>query len=341
MIIRLEKPTLRRKEMDGVLQTMADELIGVGQQGKVFVETFKEYLNIKGKGVALRSSFDALYYALLSLDLKEGSVVGISALSPYWYEKVIQRCSLKSKIYDVESDSWNIDIESITDKGNLDALILYEPYGNLAQKSLFVDFGKPIIEDITHTIGCSSQESSAGEIGDIVICSFDYNSVVSTGGGAIIVTKSEQHTSNLDSLVEEILPQIALSDLNSALGEIQFETLKQNLEQRRALFERFQKALMRTKHSLFNTYNLDYFTNGDSFVVIMEAKVDQAEKFALKYEVETALAFPKTVIFDQKENYEEFANALPVINRALRFPIYPFLSKNQIEQIERVIAHLP
>lgn len=341
MIIRLEKPTLRRKEMDGVLQTMADELIGVGEQSKAFEQVFKETLNLKGSGIALRSSFDALYYALLALNLEEGSTIAISALSPIWYQEAIQRCSLKCKVFDVEDESWNLDVSLISETDEISAAILYQPYGNLADKEIWSDFSRPIIEDITHTIGCFSDERASAEIGDIIICSFDYNSVISTGGGAIVVAKEDKHIDKLNSLVKPIFDQIVLSDLNAALGNVQFETLKQNLEQRRALFERFQKALMRTKHSLFNIYNLDYSTNGDSFVVILEAKVEQAQKFALKYEVETALAFPKTVIDDQKENYEEFPNALPVIHRAIRFPMYPFLSQKQIEQIERVIAHIP
>ena len=82
MIIRLEKPTLRRKDMDAVLQTMADEQIGVGDHTLAFTTLLQEKMHRAGYVTALRDRIHALSYALIGIGITAGSVVGVSALSP-------------------------------------------------------------------------------------------------------------------------------------------------------------------------------------------------------------------------------------------------------------------
>ena len=49
-LVRFYKPTLRRRDMDAVLQTMVDEKIGPGERRKQFLKLMAEYLNLKEIG---------------------------------------------------------------------------------------------------------------------------------------------------------------------------------------------------------------------------------------------------------------------------------------------------
>ncbi len=340
MIIQVEKPTLRRKEMDGVLQTMADEVIGVGTHTKLFEQAFREFTNLEGSTIALRSGFDALTLALKALDLKENSVVAISALTPSWYIEALNSLNLKSLILDIELETYSIDPQFIP--SNVDAILMYHPYGNFPLKEGFENISIPIIEDITHSLASFYDDGDKpGTIGSIVIATFEEGSIVSTGGGAIVHTNNEEYQKHLETLTDPLINIIGLPNLNGALGVVQFQNINTNLESRRAIYSRFEKALMRTKHSLFKVKGVEFITNASSFVVTMEAKRDQGQKFALKHEIETTLAFENCVLKDNLEDFKNYPNAIPIILRSIRFPLYPFLSKNQIEQIERVVGHLP
>lgn len=67
MIIQLEKPTLRRKDMDAVLQTMADEKIGPGELTQQFITLLKNYMGDVDFVFALRDRYHALSYALTAV----------------------------------------------------------------------------------------------------------------------------------------------------------------------------------------------------------------------------------------------------------------------------------
>ena len=88
-LIRFFKPTLRRKDMDAVLQTMVDEKIGPGERRRDFLKQFAQYVDLKD-GITDRSYPSALATALKAVGVKAGDKVIISVLSPEIYRTVIE-----------------------------------------------------------------------------------------------------------------------------------------------------------------------------------------------------------------------------------------------------------
>ena len=344
MIIKVDKPTLRRKDMDAVLQTMADEQIGPGAHASSFVEKFRQTCNLEGSTYALRTAFDALSYAIRSLELTCDTAIAVSALSPAWYASVITSCGCRAFVLDIDPETGNLDFCLVSEayaSNDIGAIILYEPYGNLPSSSPWRSLGIPIIEDITESIGSVYGEDAPGKFGHLLICAFEESSVVSTGGGALVHASDPTYAEHLSSMLEPQRDLIGLPDMNAALGVVQLDHLKRNCALTRAIFDRYRQALMRTSHQLFGIRDIDFQGNGYGFVVVMEAKPDEGRKFALNYEVETEKAFPRTVSSQMLERFDLFPNAIPCMLRGIRFPLYPFLSKQHIIQIEKVISHLP
>ena len=87
--IRFTKPTLTRKDMDAVLQTMVDEKIGPGEKKREFVKLFSAFIGSKD-GIVLRSFSDVIAYSLSALNLEKGSTIALSLFSPKIYEYVIK-----------------------------------------------------------------------------------------------------------------------------------------------------------------------------------------------------------------------------------------------------------
>ena len=342
MMIQIEKPTLRRKDMSAVLQTMVDELIGPGENSKAFLSSLCQYLQIEGFSVALRSFVDSLFYAMKALSLQPGATIGITSLSPSIYSYVASLLNLKIKIFDINPLTMSFDIDML--KGELstiDALLIYEPYGLLTPQELYDEIEIPTIVDISQSLGCSNDEYSAGSKGDILVMSFEQGDMISTGGGGALLFRESGKESAISEDMTLLHPYIGLTDINSSLGIIQLSNLEHDILKRRAIFSSYTLAASQNKHLSFGTTSIDYQTNGYSFLLTVESKVEEAIVFAKKYEVSCSIAFPDTVIKDQLDLFERYPKSIPIIQRTIKFPLYPFLMNREIAQIEKVISQLP
>ena len=175
-LIRFYKPTLRRKDMDAVLQTMVDEKIGPGDKKKEFVALFSQLLTKVSGGLALRSYPEALRLALLSIGLKPKDKVAVSILSPLLYKTVCESLELELILCDVDPDTGILSMDEATKavEQGAKAFLLHEPFGQIPYNAQELPtFGLPIIEDISESIGSHLQEFKSGMLGSIVICSLE------------------------------------------------------------------------------------------------------------------------------------------------------------------------
>lgn len=343
MIIRFEKPTLRRKDMDAVLQTMVDEHIGPGERTARFVSILQSLTGINGAAVALRSLPVALFYSLRLVGLQAGDTLAVSALSPLMYSSVAELLGCRLIIGDIDKDTGNLSYSEMQKllAFNPKAILLYEPYGNFDFAKSWKGLGIPIVEDITESLGCVYQERMSGQDCDIAVCAFEESGIVSTGGGAAILCADPAMQEKLDALISSEISYQELPDMNAALGIVQISLINQHMQRRRALFRIYQQALLHTRHHLFGIPDIDYDTNGYGFTVVLDGRPEEAMQFALKYEVSIQRAFTQCIIKNQLDRFDLYPNAIVCALRSVSFPLYPFLTNQQVSQIEKVISHLP
>ena len=343
MIIRFEKPTLRRKDMDAVLQTMVDEYIGPGERTAQFVSLLQSLTGIQGAAVALRSLPVALFYALKVAGVQQGDTVIVSALSPGMYASVAALLGCRLIIGDIDKDTGNLSFAEMQKLlvHNPKAILLYEPYGNFDFSRSWKELGIPIIKDISESLCSRSQERESGRDCDIAVCAFEESGMVSTGGGAAILCEDAALREKLDALVSSEIEYQELPNMNAALGIVQISLIKQHIERRRAIFRIYQQALLHTRHHLFGIPDIDYDTNGFGFTVVLDGRPEEAMQFALKYEVSIQRAFTQCLIKNELDRFDLYPNAIVCALRSVSFPLYPFLTNQQVAQIEKVISHLP
>lgn len=358
MAIRFYKPALYRKDMDAVLQTMVDEKIGPGERKKEFLKSFASYSG-KKDGIALRSYPDVISSSLEALELNEGDSVIVSVLSPRIYLDILKRLGLKAIIIDTDENG----LPSVEDAArhldeNPKAFLYYEPICQIPDSSEAIkELGLPVIEDISQSFGSSfsdvkessteddvqKEESNvihAGSCGDIVISEFEENGVISTGGGAAAVTSDDALAEKLRKSVAALSPYIDLPDMNAALGIVQLSKAEVLLERRFSIYRTFMQAQQKSGTKLFGSSSPFFRANGYSFSVIVETKPDEAIAFSQKHGVSSKRTFTSSIGARYQDRYDRFPNAISAITRAISFPLYPFLSKNEIESIQRVISHL-
>ncbi|NLZ76954.1 MAG: DegT/DnrJ/EryC1/StrS aminotransferase family protein [Spirochaetales bacterium] len=341
-IIPFHKPTLRRKDMDAVLQTMVDERIGPGERKTLFLKEFRERIGFR-YGVALRTIVDALTYALKILDLPEGCPIGASVLAPSFYLDVARALGHELLLGDIDKEHGCLDIEEAQRlvQNGCKALLLHEPVCQIPVGVEYRDLGVPVIEDISQSLGSSFEDRRAGSWGDLVICSFEEDGVVSCGGGAALVFNERERLTAVDELLLNTGSYVELPDMNAALGLIQLAALDEHLHRRGELYSLYSKSLMKTHHRLFGIGHIDFEPNGYGFCTTLDSKAEDVIAFAKKYEVSAKRTFADSLAQDHQEEFETYPVALPAFHRSISLPIYPFLSQSDLQVILKVAAHLP
>ena len=151
-MIQTYSSTIRRKEMEAVLTCMVDEKIGPGEMSERLIQTVREKTKCDG-AVALRSPSVALYYALKALEIPQGSVVMLGALSPSWQIVTVERSGYTAMVLDVEEETGLVPADKVAEgmeKGGK-VLVLSETMGILPDISSYISLGVPVIEDISQS----------------------------------------------------------------------------------------------------------------------------------------------------------------------------------------------
>ncbi|MCF0261757.1 MAG: DegT/DnrJ/EryC1/StrS aminotransferase family protein [Sphaerochaetaceae bacterium] len=345
-MIQFYKPTLKRKDMDSVLQTMVNEQIGPGERGRAFVQYFCETIAATS-AIAYRTYPDCLSDALKLMGAQKGVKVAVSPLSPLIYKSVIESTGAQMVYVDVNKETCCPD-ELLVAQSGAEILLLHETLGTLPVKyneqTTFAekyDYSSvKVIEDISDSIGSRvKDEAYAGSFGQIVVCALEEDSIVSAGGGAIMAVRGEYVNALRGKRPSKYL---RMPDMNAALGLVQLANLDENSNKRREILKVYQQSLSKTRHKQFGLGLIDFASNGGAFGVFLDSKPEETIKFAQKHDVPVKLAFADCLIKDfEGDPFEAFPVAASFFYRTVEFPIYPFLKMSEIDSISKVVAHLP
>ena len=341
MAVPLFRPTIKRAEMHSVLDCLVADRIGPGKQGGELSAAVSDYIGVAG-GVAVNSYFSAIKLALETLGIINGDKVIISPLIPSIYLEIIKVLGIRPLYTDVVLNSASISSEGLdrvlSKKPN--SIILHHTLGCLADIENISNYGVPIIEDISQSLGGRIGERLSGSFGDISILSLEENNALTCGCGAVVLTRSKKLLRELKRRVNEHREFEKLPDLNASLALSQFKYLRESIEIRQKIAEIYREAVSKTRHRNFNEEdnhkNIHY-----AFPVVMADSVHEAEKYIKKHNIETAPAFANSIINDFDGFKDSFPNAASLSLRTLLFPLYPVLAKDDVGKIARVIATLP
>ena len=345
-MIQFYKPTLRRKDMDSVLQTMVNDQIGPGKISRDFVQAFCDEVKATS-GAAYRTYPDCLTAALRLAGAKDGVRVAVSPLSPAIYRTVIEDTGAQMVLVDVDKQTGCPDEAQVAASG-AEILMLYENLGTLPARyndqTTFAesyDYGTvKVIEDVSESIGSAiKDEILPGALGGIIVCSLEDDCVLSAAGGAIMAVRGEYVISLRGKGPSKYL---RMPDMNAALGNVQLANLASGCAKRREILKSYQQSLAKTRHRQFGLSLLDLASNAGFFAVQLDSRPDETVKFAEKHGVPVRMAFEDCLFKDfEGDPFEVAPVAAGFYYRTVRFPMYSFLTASDVEEISRVVAHLP
>jgi dTDP-4-amino-4,6-dideoxygalactose transaminase len=369
MKIEVYSPTIRRKEMDAVLTALVEDRIGPGEQTRLLIQIAREKLGFD-YCIALRSPVIALFSALSSLGLEEGRGVILSALSPQYYQNVLNNLKLKGIYADVQPGSALMSRETVEkavqskpEGCDVRAIILHHTLGYLPNVQAVSELGIPVIEDCSQSYGALGRQTAAtagaqapGTNGVFTILGLEERDMLTSGGGALLYAFNRRDASALRNM-GELPPEYGLPDMNAAMGVVQFREAHKNLDRRREIAKVYNQAASRTRHKCFvqsrevtPTYQ-DAQSQGDlsqedcynnyAFSLILETGMKDVKAYARRKEIVVENAFENTLAGSGMVPMEQCPEACSLSLRTVLFPLYPRLRAEEVERVSKLITTLP
>jgi dTDP-4-amino-4,6-dideoxygalactose transaminase len=349
MKIEVYSPTIRRKEMDAVLTAMVEDKIGPGERARLLIMNAREQLRFD-YCLSLRSPAIALSLALKALNLEDGQGVIISALSPRYYQQVIEDLRLTPLYCDAGASlpcMGREALEKILRAGSGGGspgpaprcIVVHHSLGFVPDMEALMEPGLPVIEDISRSCGSLPAEGFESVHGTFTILGLEERDMLTSGGGALLYAMNRRDASVLRNF-GDLPPEFCLPDMNAALAAVQFREAAKNLEKRKEIAQVYTRSSLQTRHKRFIPREGHEYNNY-AFPLILETGLKDVTAYAKKKEITVENAFADTLagagLVDAGRCPESYSLSL----RTVLFPLYPRLRSQEIERVSKLILSLP
>lgn len=341
MKIVTNRPTITRKELEAVLDCLINDELVTGESVKNFETSIAKMIGLK-YALASNSLTAAYHLVFKALELSPTDEVIIPSFFPHSVLSALTIAGGKAVLVDIEKDSLFPAISSIKEKitEKTRAIVTGHLFGYHFHPEGLEDSGIPIIEDISHSIGSEIDDIPAGKSGTFTVVSFDPAGIITTGNGGMVLTNNSKHYSVMKDLrgngKDHLHFDYTMTDFQGAMGISQLAKLSDLLGRRREIAKIFYESLRITSHKTPFLYN-DKFAF-QSFPVVFDASNDKIESYWRKIRVEAARPIHYPLHTLSGLNGSDYPNSERYSKKLFTVPLYPTLSRRDIEKISKGIA---
>lgn len=263
--IYLSSPHMGGEEMKYIQEAFDKNWIApLGENVDKFEKEMKEYLGLE-HALALSCGTAGIHLGLKLLGVQQGDYVFCSTLTfsascnPILYEKAIP-------IFIDSDESWNmspIALQKAFDwaekEGKLPkAVIVVDLYGQSAKWDEIIPICKkynvPILEDAAEALGCKYKGKYCGSFGDISVISFNGNKIITTSGGGMMFTKTEEERNHAFKWAtqsreparhyehKEVGYNYRMSNISAGIGRGQLKVLNDRVNKKREIYQFYKEA---------------------------------------------------------------------------------------------------
>ncbi|MBI5049142.1 MAG: DegT/DnrJ/EryC1/StrS family aminotransferase [Deltaproteobacteria bacterium] len=253
-------PYIDESELDFIGKSVRDKWLTEGPYAKLFLESIKDYTGSEYAVLAPNGTL-GLFLALLALDLPRGSEIIIPSFTFFASASSAVFAGLTPVFVDVEEDTYNIDVskieELITDKTK--GIMPVHVYGHSCKidklMKLAEKYQLKVIEDAAQGFGVFLNNRHVGTFGDVSMLSFFADKTITTGEGAVVLTKDERLYNKLVLLRNQGRPHsgtfihpslgmnFRMTDIQCAIGVAQYKKFPDILKKRLEDFEFYREGL--------------------------------------------------------------------------------------------------
>ena len=346
--------TLKAEIEPAVLNVLHEAHYIMGTNVKAFEYEAAKYLGVKyALGVA--SGTDALHLALRACGIKAGDEVITSTFTFISALEAILYCGATPVFVDINSSNFNLDLSQleklITPKTK--AIIPVHLYGNPvnmpALMSLANQYQLQVIEDAAQSFGATWNTQQTGSFGAVGCYSFYPSKNLSAfGDGGMVVTNCDNIYKDLVALHnhgsftryhhETLGYNSRLDEIQAAILRVKLKYIDEFNKKRRAAAKYYSQLLnnivetpkenQAAKH-IYHQYTILHTERDAMQTALRQANIDSMIYYPIPLHQQTLL----------NNNYRHlsFPNTELISKKCLSLPMFPELSRSQIEQVCDVI----
>ena len=344
MNIVTSKPTITRKELEGVLDCLIHDELDKGAITKNFEGRISELTGFKYT-LAVNSLTAAYHLAFKALEISPGDEV---VMPSYFDAAPLCALSLTGGVpvlADNDADSYGPGIEDFRIKisSQTKAIITGHMFGFTRDITPLYELNVPVIEDLSHTLGSIPADSAAARQSALCVASFAPAMMITTGNGGIVMTNNSRLFSVMKDLrgnsgkTPSIHYDYIMTDFQAAMGISQVNKLPSLLQRRRDIARIFYNALRLTTHKTFFSFN-DQFAY-QSFPVLFDSPVERVEKYWKKTGIDMVKPVSMPLHMYTGEKGMDYPHSDRLSKKLYSLPIYPTLTKREIDKIARSLSN--
>jgi dTDP-4-amino-4,6-dideoxygalactose transaminase len=348
--LKLQYAAIRDEVMRVTDEVYASQHFILGKKVDAFERDFAVYCQSK-HAIGVSSGTDALLEALMVLGVGQGDEVIVPAYSFFATAGVVARLGATPVFVDIDLADYNIDPAQIRITKRTKAIMPVHLYGQMAAMDR-MDFGVPIVEDAAQAVGAEFDGRRAGSFGAIGCFSFFPSKNLGAFGDAGAVTTNDDALAEklIDYRVHGMRPKyfhryvggnFRIDALQAAILHVKLPYLDRWSEARRRNAKIYEelfagddriilpKELPQRRH-VFNQYVIRFKKDRDR---VME----HLKKAGIGCEVYYPLTLPQQECFAYLEQ-GSFPNSEMAAAQTLAIPVYPELTREQMEEVVREIC---
>jgi UDP-4-amino-4,6-dideoxy-N-acetyl-beta-L-altrosamine transaminase len=368
-------PWITEEDKDSVMEALNSRWLTGGPKAHKFEKQFAAFIGVK-HAVSVNSGTAALHLALRALNLKPGDEVIVPVLTFAATANTVLYCGVKPIFADVDSKTFNLSTESVL--GNVTkrtkVIIVVHYGGQPADMKEIMEIAEDhrlcVIEDCAHSLGASYRKSKTGRIGTIGCFSFYPTKIITTLEGGMLTTNEESIANKAKLLREHGMTRSALerekrvewyyditdlgynyrlNEVQAALGLSQLKRVEDGIKKRVEAARYYARKLSGIV-GIVTPYEAENRTHVYHLYVIkvLEEKcgLSRDELFRKLSKNGIGLSVHYTPLhlmtfYKRISSYgaASFPNAEEVYKQVLSLPLFPTLSRDQIDYVVDSIKH--
>lgn len=340
MKIVSSKPTITRKELEGVLDCMISDDLSSGSSVKIFEAGLSSITGFKYPLAV--SSLTAAYHLIFNaLEIGPGDEVVIPS---YFSKHPLAAAKMTgAEVVPVDSDENSLfsspeAIQSvINDKTK--AVIVGHTFGFHYDESSLYELKVPVIEDISHVLGTELNDAHAGRKAAFAVSSFAPSMIITTGKGAAVYTANSKYYSTMRDMrggSDVLNYDYCMNDLEAAMGISQLIKIRDFLKRRRDIAKIYSEAIKVTSHRPLYPYTET--AAYQTYPVIFDSTAEKTEKFWKKSSIEMVNPLPKALHHYLGLRGLDYPNSDRLTKKLYALPVYPTLSKKDIDRVAKTLS---
>lgn len=361
-------------DVQAVVKALKSDYLTCGPTIAQFEKDFGEYVNAK-YSVAVCNATAALHIAAMALGVKEGDNIICTPLTFASSANCIRFCGGNVKFVDINPQTYLLDIDKLKEtlaaspKGTYKGMVLVDfagyPHNMEEYRKVANEYDMWILEDACHAPGAYFIDSTGdkvyagcGKYSDITVFSFHPVKHITTGEGGMACTQNMDYyekmalyrthgiTHETDKLerqdglwyyeMQELGYNYRITDIQAALGISQLKRARHNVELRREIVEKYNKAFtdiaeIKTPYEASDVYHAYHL-----YIIQIEDRLGLYNYLRENKIYAQVLYYPLNLM----PYYKQFGNKegnLPVVEEyykhCLALPMFPTLTEEQQDYV--------